>query len=367
MSQAANTPLGRRIARRIALHGPITVAEYMAQVLTDSAEGYYMTGDPFGRSGDFTTAPEISQMFGELFGLWCTEIWRRMGAPAPFRFVELGPGRGTMMADMLRAAQVAPGFVESAEIHLVEVSPALRKCQAERLAAFRPSWHNELAGVPDGPMILVANEFLDALPIRQLTRAETGWCERMVVADAEESLGFALAPPSAAAQHLVPPALREAEPGQMIEVSPAGHTLVGDIAGRVGRDGGAAILIDFGPAQSRTGESLQAVRRHAAHDVLTQPGTADLTAHVDFASLAQTARTAGAAVYGPIAQGRFLRRLGLDVRADALLKQATEAQARDIEAARRRLSDSEEMGDLFKVLAIAAPALGPLEDLETHG
>ncbi len=367
MSPTATTPLGRRIARRIALHGPITVAEYMAQVLTDSAEGYYMTGDPFGRSGDFTTAPEISQMFGELFGLWCTEIWHRMGKPAHFHFVELGPGRGTMMADMLRAAQVVPGFLESAAIHLIEVSPALRKCQADRLAAFRPTWHNELAGVPDGPVILVANEFVDALPIRQLTRAEAGWCERIVVAEPGDSLAFALAPPSSAAENLVPPGLRDAEPGQMIEVSPAAHSLVGDIAGRVSRDGGAAILIDFGPAESRTGESLQAVRRHAAHDVLTEPGTADLTAHVDFASLAQTARGAGAAVYGPITQGRFLRRLGLDVRAEALLKQATEAQAREIDAARRRLCDSEEMGTLFKVLALADPALGPLDDLETHG
>ena len=342
----------------------MTVADYMAQVLTDAADGYYMTNDPFGQAGDFTTAPEISQMFGELIGLWCTEVWRRMGAPATINLVELGPGRGTMMSDMLRAAQLAPGFLEAASLHLIEVSPTLKALQGEKLAPFEPTWHDDLSSVPEGPALLVANEFFDALPIRQFARAEGGWCERLIVLNAQHRLALSLSPPLPGAEHLVPEALREAEPGKIVEVSTTSHNLIGEIGRRVKQHGGAALLIDFGPRISRAGETLQAVRQHRAHDILEAPGTADLTAHVDFASLMETARATGATVHGPIGQGRFLRRLGLDVRADGLLSQATEDQIRDIESARHRLTDAEEMGTLFQVMAVASPALGALEDLD---
>ncbi len=358
------TALGQKIARQIALQGPMTVADYMAQVLTDSAEGYYMTNDPFGQAGDFTTAPEISQMFGELLGLWCTEVWRRMGEPAAFNLVELGPGRGTMMSDMLRAAQLAPGFLEAMSLHLVEVSPTLKDLQGERLGNFEPNWHDDVTGVPEGPTILVANEFFDALPIRQFARAEGGWCERLIVLNAQHRLALTHSPPLPGAEHLVPEALRGAQPGEIVEVSPTSHNVIGEIGRRVATDGGAALLIDFGPRISRAGETLQAVRQHKAHDILDAPGTADLTAHVDFASLMETAKASGGKVHGPVSQGRFLRRLGLDVRADALVAQATEEQAQQIESARHRLCDTEEMGALFQVIAVASPALGVLDDLE---
>jgi NADH dehydrogenase [ubiquinone] 1 alpha subcomplex assembly factor 7 len=177
------TPLGQRIARRIARHGPITVADYMALALTDPGLGYYMQGDPFGPRGDFVTAPEVSQMFGELIGLWCIDSWQRMGAPAEFMLAELGPGRGTLMADALRAARVAPAFLDAAEVHLVEASPSLRARQAETLGSGRACWHDSLSELPEAPLLVIANEFFDALPVRQFERRAEGWCERLVVLD----------------------------------------------------------------------------------------------------------------------------------------------------------------------------------------
>ena len=354
------TPLGERIVRRVASHGPITLADYMAQVLTDPRHGYYMSGDPFGRGGDFVTAPEISQMFGELIGLWCVDTWQRMGAPAPFLLVELGPGRGTLMADALRAARLEPRFSAAAKLHLIEVSPGLRDRQRTALSGYRATWHDGIADLPDGPVLLVANEFFDALPVRQFERAAEGWCERMVVLDAAGKLALGLSPPSPAAALIVPEALRESPPGSLVEVSPAAVGLAAALGRRVGIDGGAALIVDYGRAQSGTGISLQAVRRHASHAVLEDPGSADLTAHVDFAALAGAAEVAGARALGPVTQGVFLQRLGLAARAEALSRRATPAQARDVEAARRRLSDADQMGDLFKVLAVVHPSLGRL-------
>jgi NADH dehydrogenase [ubiquinone] 1 alpha subcomplex assembly factor 7 len=354
------TPLGERIVRRVASHGPITLADYMAQVLTDPQHGYYMSGDPFGRRGDFVTAPEISQMFGELIGLWCVDTWQRMGAPAPFLLVELGPGRGTLMADALRAARVEPGFCAAAELHLIEVSPDLRDRQRAALSGYPANWHYGIADLPDGPVLLVANEFFDALPVRQFERAAEGWCERMVVLDTAGKLALGLSPPSPAAALIVPEALRESPPGSLVEVSPAAVGIAAALGRRIGVDGGAALIVDYGRAQSGTGISLQAVRRHAPHAVLEDPGSADLTAHVDFAALAGAAEEAGARALGPATQGAFLRRLGLAARAEALSRRATPAQARDVEAARRRLCDADQMGELFKVLAVAHPSLGRL-------
>ncbi|MDH3596818.1 MAG: SAM-dependent methyltransferase [Rhodospirillales bacterium] len=354
------TPLAERIARQIAAQGAITVADYMAQVLTDPKHGYYMTGDPFGRRGDFVTAPEISQMFGELIGLWCVDTWQRMGAPGRVLLVELGPGRGTLMADALRAAGLVPGFPAAAELHMVEVSPGLRARQREALRDYRAAWHDGVAGLPGGPLLLVANEFFDALPVRQFERTGQGWCERMVVLDDAGDLAFGLSPPSPAAAVLLPEALKSAPPGSLAEVSPAALGIATELGRRVGEQGGAALIIDYGRAESGLGASLQAVRRHQAHDVLAEPGSADLTAHVDFAALARAAGEAGARAQGPVAQGTFLQRLGLEARAKSLLREATPTQARDIAAAERRLADTDQMGSLFKALALAHPALGPL-------
>ncbi len=354
------TPLGERIVRRIANHGPITLADYMAEVLTDPRHGYYMSGDPFGRRGDFVTAPEISQMFGELIGLWCVDTWQRMGAPVPFLLVELGPGRGTLMADALRAARVEPGFRAAADLHLIEVSPELRGCQRRALSGYAVTWHDGIADLPDGPVLLVANEFFDTLPVRQFERAAEGWCERMVVLNAAGELALGLSPPSPAAPLIVPEALRRAPPGSLVEVSPAAVGLAAALGRRIADDGGAALIVDYGRAESATGVSLQAVRHHAPHGVLEDPGNADLTAHVDFAALAGAAEEAGARALGPVTQGAFLQRLGLAARAEALSRKATPAQARDVEAARRRLSDADQMGELFKALALAHPSLSRL-------
>ena len=358
------TPLGRRIARRIARHGPITVADYMAQALTDPESGYYMQGDPFGPRGDFVTAPEVSQMFGELIGLWCVDSWQRMGAPAEFLLVELGPGRGTLMADALRATRLMPAFLDAAEVHLVEASPSLRARQAETLGSARASWNDSLSELPEAPLLVIANEFFDALPVRQFERRAEGWCERLVVLDSAGELAFGRSQADPAIELLLPAALRAAPGGSLVEVSPAALGLAAEIgrrvAGKGGARGGAALIIDYGHAESRPGATLQALRRHARYEVLSDPGEADLTAHVDFAALAQAAAAAGAACQGPVAQGTFLARLGLGARAEALLRTATPEQGRDIEAARARLAGPEQMGEHFKALALAHPDLGPL-------
>ena len=358
------TPLAQRLADRIARQGPLTVAEFMAAVLTDPDHGYYMTADPLGADGDFTTAPEISQMFGELIGLWCVDCWQALGSPAPIQLVELGPGRGTLMADALRAARLAPEFLDAVRLHLVEVSPALRARQRAALAeaplSHPPQWHDHLDELPDGPLLLLANEFFDALPIRQFEKAPRGWCERLVRLD-ESGTGFAftLSPMGPAAETLIPAGLREAPQDTVAEVSPAGLGLAAEIGRRLATHGGAALIVDYGPTAPSGEPTLQAVSRHQPQSVLEALGHADLTAHVDFAALAQAAGEAGAAAHGPVSQGAFLAALGIGERAAALTKGATSAQSSDIAAAVKRLTDPAEMGTLFKVLALTGPASRP--------
>ena len=347
------TPLSRRIARRIGLEGPISIAAYMAEALANPEHGYYMTRDPLGRSGDFITAPEVSQMFGELIGLWCAETWRLMGQPDPFLLIELGPGRGTLMADAMRAGKVLPGFCEAARLHLVEASPTLRAVQAETLSAFDPDWHDDVGGLPDGPVIVIANEFFDAMPVRQFEMTDGGWRERLVDIDNSKDAGFHIVldsrPTPMAA--LIPEAVQAADTGAVYEIAPAAVSIVATLSERIARGGGAAIVVDYGHAAHRTGATLQAVRGHARHDVLAEPGTADLTAHVDFAALAEAARHR-TTVYGPIAQRDLLLNLGLEQRAAQLCQRATAEQRKQIEAARHRLIDPAEMGTLFQALAI---------------
>lgn len=355
------TPLGELLAQRIRHTGPITLAQYMAEALGHPRHGYYTTRDPFGRAGDFTTAPEISQMFGELVGLWCVAVWQSMGSPARLCLAELGPGRGTLMADALRAARLRPAFRAAARVHLVETSPVLRARQAETLRAaepeLEPAWHDSVSTLPDGPLLLIANELFDALPVHQFQRTAEGWRERVVTLDdSGDRLAFALAPPGPALA-LLAPAQRSAPQGAVAEVSPASLALASEIARRVAAGGGAALVVDYGPAESAAGDSLQAVQGHRPVDPLDAPGEADLTAHVDFAALSRAAREQGAAVHGPVPQGRFLASLGLEARAAALLRRADQAQAASIRAAVARLLGADEMGTLFKALAIAAPGL----------
>lgn len=369
MTSLPMASLAEHLVERIRRDGPITVAEYMAEALGHPEHGYYMKQDPFGADGDFTTAPEISQMFGELIGLWCAVVWQAMGAPAPVNLVELGPGRGTLMADALRAGGAAPGFMDAVSMHLVETSPVLKAMQAETLgssgakpSASTPTWHDSLDGVPDGPTILIANEFFDALPVRQFIRGADGWSERTVEVDDDPSgegpaFQLGLSMPMAVAP-LVPAELAEAPLGGVFEACPPATDMVHAIGQRLVRFGGAALIFDYGHFDSVLGETLQAVKGHDFHDVLADPGDADLTAHVDFGALARAATDAGAEVRGPVPQGAFLERLGIGERAEALLADASPEQAEDIRTAHKRLTDADDMGLLFKVLAITAPGLG---------
>jgi SAM-dependent MidA family methyltransferase len=354
------TALLGELHRMIALEGPISVERYMALCLGHPLHGYYATRDPFGADGDFTTAPEISQMFGELIGLWAAEAWRLMGAPKPLRLVELGPGRGTLMCDLLRAARVVPGFSDAAEVHLVETSPVLRERQREKLSAVGPiAWHGGFAAIPSGPAIVIANEFLDALPARQFVKTERGWCERLI-GFADGKLVFGLAPEPAAR---LPAGGRV---GDVLELPGAALDVTREIARRVAVQGGAALVIDYGYCGPAFGDTLQAVKRHAFADPLAEPGEADLTIHVDFAAVAAAARASGAAVHGPVAQADFLRALGIKTRAKALARAST-AQAADIDGALRRLTD-EAPGGMggFKALAIAHADLGALPGFPTQ-
>ncbi|HEX9647393.1 MAG TPA: SAM-dependent methyltransferase [Alphaproteobacteria bacterium] len=353
------TALGARIRRRIRLGGPITLAQYMAEALANPADGYYggeAGGAVIGARGDFVTAPEISQMFGELIGLWCAEMWRRMGAPDPVRLVELGPGRGTLMADALRAAATVPALRAALRIHLVETSPRLRARQAETLAGSGADWHDSLADAPDGPLLLVANEFFDALPIHQFTATAAGWRERLVGVAGDGRLALCAAPGATPALALLDRLGVEPVPGAVAELCPAGIALAATIGARVAAERGAALIIDYG-AGGALGGSVQAVRAHRVVAPLAEPGAADLSAHVDFAALARAAREAGAAVHGPVAQGAFLRALGLEARAARLARRATPAQQAALAAACARLAGDDQMGALYKVLAIAHPAL----------
>lgn len=354
------------LRERIGDAGPLTIAEYMETALTDPTHGYYTGRDPLGADGDFITAPEISQIFGELCGLWLAVAWQNMGAPDSVTLVELGPGRGTLMSDIVRATENIPGFADAIRIHLVEASPALRSAQEATLAehdlAVPPMWHDRFENVPEGPMLLVANEFFDAMPIRQLMRTRDYWLERCVDTDPDpdkETLGYVLVPPRDKDALIVPPGLEEGENGEFIEICPAGQTIAHAIGKRLADHGGVALVIDYGHAESAAGETLQAVKNHEFHDVLVDPGEADLTAHVDFAALSHAAFTGGAQAWGPIPQGHFLAALGIETRAHALMSTASAEQQHEIESGAKRLVDPEQMGSLFKVMAITPKGVTP--------
>ena len=354
------TALGHLIARRIALTGPISIADFMAEALGHPRLGYYRTALPVGAAGDFTTAPEISQMFGELLGAWLAERWRAMGRPQPVRWVELGPGRGSLMADALRATRGVAGFHAALDLHLVEINVRLQALQQTALGNFKPTWHARLDDVPAGPMLLVANEFFDALPVRQFEKTPRGWAERMVGLEPDgETLRFALAPGVTPYASLLP----DAAAGAQAEISEAGRAIAAAIGARLRRDGGWALIVDYGydhgdHDHGGHGASLQAVRGHRSAALLDRPGETDLSAHVDFNALAEAT---GMPTFGPVGQGDFLQRLGVMQRAEALKARAGEAERRAIDAALARLIGSDQMGTLFRVMAVgdgrsAAPA-----------
>jgi len=353
------TPLGQQLRERIALEGPITVERYMDLCLRH----YYATRDPLGSQGDFTTAPEISQMFGELIGLWMLEVWNAMGRPDPVHLVELGPGRGTLMADLLRATKLLPDFGKAVHVHLVETSPVLRQKQQAMLASMGMNirWHERLDDIPEGPLLLVANEFFDALPVRQFVATERGWCERLVGLDGDRLI-FGL---RAESETSLGNPLRL---GDVLEWPSLSVDIMREISRRIAGGTGAALVIDYGYWGPAFGDTLQALKKHAPVDPLNEPGEADLTVHVDFQRLAQVASSQTLSVHGMSTQGDFLEALGIEARASSLKKRATPAQAADIEAALTRLTQRGEksMGELFKVLAVthraleAVPGLPPL-------
>jgi NADH dehydrogenase [ubiquinone] 1 alpha subcomplex assembly factor 7 len=345
------TPLARLLAERIRETGPITVADFMAECLLHPVYGYYTTRDPFGAAGDFTTAPEISQMFGELIGLALAQAWIDRGSPAPFTLAELGPGRGTLMADILRATKGVPGFHAAAQVVLVEASPVLRRKQQETVSRGHDlglRWIEAAGDLPEQPLFLVANEFFDALPIHQYQFVKGGWHERLIgLQDGKLAFGLAEGPtlPGTMAMH-------HREEGVVIEENRIGRFVMRQVHHRLHHHGGLALVIDYGDWRSR-GDTLQALRKHAFDDPLAHPGEADLTAHVDFEALAEHAG------HFYTTQGAFLTRLGIDARAERLAGNLTGAALESHWAAHRRLTDPEEMGSLFKVLAVSPAGTPP--------
>jgi SAM-dependent MidA family methyltransferase len=361
------SPLESEIRRRIAVGGPISVADYMQLCLTHPQHGYYISRDPFGARGDFITAPEINQMFGELIGLWAATVWRQMGEPQSLRLIELGPGRGTLLIDALRAAKVAGRFSDAIKLHLVEIGPALQRLQKERLESLDvpKSWHATLEDVPDGRCIIIANEFIDALPVHQAVKRSSGWYERVIEIDSDGNLVFGLNyDPLPHFEATLPQGLRNCPNGSIFEWRPDSIALE---LGRRVRSDGAALIVDYGHVQCALGDTLQAVAGHAYANPLRAPGDADLTAHVDFDALAQRADILGCRIHGPISQRDFLLRLGIDQRAAVLKASAARDKAHEIDQALARLTatGAKGMGELFKVLAIADPKLGGLPGFET--
>ncbi|MGD9799853.1 MAG: class I SAM-dependent methyltransferase [Parvularculaceae bacterium] len=353
------TPLEERLIALIKSRGPITVADYMEDALLHPHDGYYTSQAPIGAKGDFTTAPEISQIFGELIGLWLVQSWAEMGLPKAFNLIELGPGRGVLMQDILRAAKLRPAFLDAAHVWLVETSGRLRHEQQRRLrdAGIATDWADTFADTPAAPSLIIANEFLDCLPIRQFVRTDAGWRERVVgLNDAGDALDFHLSetPPL---QTLPLPDAASVAPGAVFEFSDAAEAIIDEIAKSLSEHGGRALIVDYGHLHSGVGDTLQAVRRHAHWPVLSSPGRADITAHVNFDRLVRAAFAAGAAAHGPVAQGDFLERLGIGLRLERLSAGKTPEEAADLFAGAHRISSPTQMGELFKVLCISAPGL----------
>jgi SAM-dependent MidA family methyltransferase len=356
------SPLLSEIKKLIKSSGPMPVWRYMELCLMHPKHGYYLSRDPLGREGDFTTAPEVSQMFGELLGLWAASVWKAIGSPPLLRLIEIGPGRGTMTADALRALRVLPPLYQALSIHLVEVNPVLREKQKATLSGTRNlTWHDTIDDVPDGPSVIFANEYFDVLPIHQAVKRENGWHERTVELDDSGKLAFgAGSEPIPRFEVLLPPWVRAAPVGAVFEWRPDAEIM--KIASRVRDQEGAALVIDYGHLRSDAGDTFQAIARHSFADPLKNPGEADVTAHVDFQALVRATEDLGARVHGPVSQGDFLKRLGIETRAVSLMAKASHEVSEDVAGALKRLigGGSSGMGQMFKVLGISEPNLTTL-------
>jgi NADH dehydrogenase [ubiquinone] 1 alpha subcomplex assembly factor 7 len=356
---AERTALEDRLIALIQARGPITVADYMADALYHPQDGYYTSRSPIGAEGDFITAPEVSQIFGELVGLWLVQSWADMGSPPSFNLVELGPGRGVLMHDVLRAARLRPAFLDAAHVWLVETSGRMRLEQRRRLkdTGVAIDWADRFADLPPAPTLLVANEFFDCFPIRQFLRGPTGWRERMVgLAPSGAGLAFTLndVPPEPSIDL---PVKEDVAEGAIFELSQAAEAAAEEIARALVERGGRALIIDYGHLHDGFGETLQAVRRHQFWPVLSSPGAADITAHVNFERLTRAAFNAGAGAHGPAAQGVFLERLGLPFRLERLCHGKTPQEVMAFHQGAQRLVSPNQMGELFKAFCISAPGL----------
>ena len=351
------TDLEHILKRRIQDQGPLTVAEYMDAALYHPEFGYYVSARPIGAAGDFITAPEISQMFGELIGLWSIQAWRDMGAPAHVQWIELGPGRGTLMQDALRAARQDHEFLAAVEICLVEKNAHLKDNQSQALSPFRAvKWFDDFAEIPEAPFVLIANEFFDCLPIHQFVFEHGTWRERLIGLDTSGQLAFLTGGKSIDAAEIANRSVSPQE-GDILETNPTSQSIVTQIADRLQNAAGRALIIDYGHEGAQFGDTLQALSRHRFAEALRSPGKSDLTAHVDFAALAKTAEDANAVVHGPAEQGVFLSALGLEMRAKSLKSKATQSQALEISEAADRLTNPSRMGRLFKALCLSSPQL----------
>ncbi len=368
------------IKDRIRAHGAITIADYMQIALSHPEYGYYMQRDPFGVAGDFITAPEISQVFGEIIGVWLAHNWQLLGSPKEVALVELGAGRGTLMADILRATKNIKGFHDAVSVHLVEISPILKQKQWKTLAGKheRIEWHDNIDSLPQFPMLLVANEFFDALPIRQFVKQQDGWHERMVDVVGDELVfvtagGTAMLPISFLPAESMSEDLGEIL-GELPNITPASVLkdsvietcepaimIIRQISEHIATHGGAALVIDYGYSEGSKGDTLQAMRNHSYHHLLKDVGEADITAHVDFLALSQAAQMEGVNIHKIMPQGAFLMRLGAGARTTALCEISTKEQQKSLISGLKRLADPSEMGELFKVLAITSKQIAQAE------
>jgi len=352
--------LAARLHARIAKSGPLSVEAFMQACLSDAVSGAYASRQPIGGAGDFITAPEISQIFGELIGLWAVAVWQSMGGPRGLTVAELGPGRGTLLADALRAWRGVPKFLDAVSVALIETSPVMVEAQRNTLreAPVPLRWYTRLDELPDGPLIVLASEFIDALPIRQFVRRGGAWHERLVANDGRGGFCFTEGE-TVTLGNQAGDLPDQAPDGSILETRPAARTLLRELARRAALAPLAALIIDYGHDESGFGDTLQAVRGHRFAVTLADPGSADLSAHVDFADLQRQASALGLKPYGPMAQGEFLLKLGLGERRNRLLQRATPAQADAIASGASRLVDPKQMGVLFKVLALTNAGLAP--------
>jgi SAM-dependent MidA family methyltransferase len=359
------SPLHTEVKRLIKASGPMPVWRYMDLCLSHPQHGYYISRDPLGREGDFITAPEVSQMFGELLGLWAASVWKALGSPQLFRLIEIGPGRGTMMSDALRALRVLPPLYQTLPGQLVYNNPVRGQNHNATLTGLRNvSWHERIDEVPEGPCVIFANEYFDVLPIHQMVHRETGLHERVIALDDDENFIYGLAPdPTPGFEALVPPLVAAAPIGAIYEWRSDSEIMT--LARRVRDQRGAALIIDYGHVRSDVGDTFQAIARHSFADPLKTPGLADITAHVDFEALSHAAEAVGARAHGPVTQGEFLQRLGIETRALTLMQKASHEVSEDISNGLKRLIGGGQagMGSLFKVLGISDPDIPVLAGL----